>query len=209
MLFDHESFDAHEMVVAACDAESGLKAIIALHSTALGPAAGGCRLWRYGDDAAALTDALRLSRGMTYKNAMAELPLGGGKNVVMAPPTIPDRKALFAALGRAIDRLGGSYWTAEDVGVGPDDMAAVAGTTRFVAGLEQGRFAAGDPSPVTAQGVFACLEAGARRLWGDGALAGATVGVQGLGHVGWALCRLLHQSGARLLVSDLDDERTR
>ncbi|GAB5468148.1 MAG: Glu/Leu/Phe/Val dehydrogenase [Rhodospirillales bacterium] len=207
MLFDHESFDAHENVVFAHEPASGLKAIIALHSTALGPAAGGCRLWRYDDDRAALADVLRLSRGMTYKNALAGLPLGGGKCVILAPPEIADRTALFAALGRAIDRLGGAYWTAEDVGVSPADLAAVAGSTRFVAGLDEGRHASGDPSPVTARGVFVCLLAGAERLWGRRDLSDLTVGVQGLGHVGWHLCGLLRGAGAELLVTDLAMER--
>ncbi len=207
MLFDHKSFDAHETVVFADDEASGLRAIIALHSTALGPAAGGCRLWHYNSDLAALDDVLRLSRGMTYKNAMAGLPLGGGKTVIMAPEQIRDRRALFAALGRAIDRLGGSYWTAEDVGVGPADMAAVATATRFVAGLEKGRHASGDPSPVTAKGVFTCLMAGAHRIWGGRTLSGLTVAVQGLGRVGWHLCQALHAAGADLLVSDIDARR--
>ncbi len=207
MLFDHESFDDHETVVFAKDEASGLRAIIALHSTARGPAAGGTRLWRYSDDQEALGDVLRLSRGMTYKNAMAGLPLGGGKTVIMAPERIADRPALFAALGRAIDRLGGAYWTAEDVGVGPADMAAVARQTRFVAGLESGHHASGDPSPVTALGVFTCLLAGAAHLWGSSDLTGRAAAVQGLGHVGRHLCHLLHQAGAKLIVSDLDGAR--
>lgn len=213
MLFDHESFDGHETVVFAKDEASGLSAIIALHSTALGPAAGGTRLWRYGSDRDALGDVLRLSRGMTYKNAMAGLPLGGGKTVILAPDAFTDRRALFAALGRAIDRLGGAYWTAEDVGVSPADMAAVAGETRFVGGLEagglgSGRYASGDPSPVTARGVFTCLQVGAEHLWGSRDLSGRRAAVQGLGHVGQHLCHLLHAAGASLVVSDLDGART-
>ncbi len=207
MLFDHESFDDHETVLFARDEPSGLSAIIALHSTARGPAAGGTRLWRYSDDRQALGDVLRLSRGMTYKNAMAGLPLGGGKTVILAPPQIRDRGALFQAHGRAIDRLGGSYWTAEDVGVSPADMANVARETRFVAGLEKGRHASGDPSPVTARGVFACLLAGAEHLWGSRDLTGRTAAVQGLGHVGRHLCGLLQGAGAALIVSDLDEAR--
>ncbi len=207
MLFDHESFDDHETVVFAKDEASGLSAIIALHSTALGPAAGGTRLWHYRDDREALGDVLRLSHGMTYKNAMAGLPLGGGKTVVMAPETIRDRQALFAALGRAIDRLGGAYWTAEDVGVGPADMAVVASQTRYVAGLEAGRFASGDPSPVTARGVFTSLLAGAQHLWGAKDLNGRTAAVQGLGHVGQHLCHYLYAAGAKLIVSDLNSAR--
>lgn len=207
MLFDHESFDNHETVVFAKDEASGLSAIIALHSTALGPAAGGTRLWRYGSDGEALGDVLRLSRGMTYKNAMAGLPLGGGKTVVLAPSQIQDRPAFFAGLGRAIERLGGAYWTAEDVGVGPADMAAVASETRFVAGLESGRYASGDPSPVTARGVFTCLLVGAQHLWGSRDLLGRRAAVQGLGHVGQHLCHLLHAAGANLVVSDLDATR--
>lgn len=207
MLFDHESFDDHESVVFVRDAASDLSAIIALHSTLRGPAAGGTRLWRYGDDREALTDVLRLSRGMTYKNAMAGLPLGGGKTVVLAPEAIRDRQALFQALGRAIERLGGAYWTAEDVGVVPDDMAAAARETRYVAGLETGRHASGDPSPATARGVFSCLMAGAEHLWGQQDLSGLTAAVQGLGHVGHHLCELLQAAGANLIVTDLDEAR--
>ncbi|MEO1192343.1 MAG: Glu/Leu/Phe/Val dehydrogenase dimerization domain-containing protein [Pseudomonadota bacterium] len=207
MLFEHVSFAGHERVVHAIDKTSGLQAIIAVHSTALGPAAGGCRLWRYECEVDALTDVLRLSHGMTYKNAIASLPLGGGKCVVLAPEEIADRPALFNALGRAIQDLSGLYWTAEDVGVSPADMAAIASATSFVAGLDQGEHASGDPSPVTARGVFTCMLAGVRRLWGQEDLSGLTAGVQGLGHVGWALAELAHRAGARLLVSDLDAAR--
>ncbi len=207
MLFDHESFDGHESVTFVRDEASGLSAIIALHSTLRGPAAGGTRLWRYGDEREALSDVLRLSRGMTYKSAMADLPLGGGKTVVLAPETIRDRQELFRALGRAIERMGGAYWTAEDVGVVPADMAAAAQETHYVAGLESGRHASGDPSPATSRGVFSCLLAGAEHLWGKTDLTGMTVAVQGLGHVGHQLCELLHGAGATLIVTDLDEAR--
>lgn len=192
-----------EQIVRLSDEASGLTGFIVVHSTRLGPAAGGCRFWRYptGDDAVA--DALRLAEGMTYKNALAGLPFGGGKAVIRAPAGQYDRSALFRAYGRAVNDLGGRYVTAEDVGTSVEDMVSVAQETPHVAGLPQksGK-AGGDPSYWTARGVFDAMEvAVARRL--KAKLADITVAVQGLGHVGWALCQLLHAAGARLIVSEV------
>ncbi len=205
-VFDSTAFDAHEGVHFFDDPASGLRAIIAVHSTALGPAAGGCRLLHYASSEAALTDALRLSRGMSYKNAVAGLPLGGGKAVVLRDPQRAPTPALFEAFGRAVEQLGGRYVTAEDVGVGVADMEVVARSTQYVCGLtpcDDGS-AGGDPSPKTAYGVFCGIRAAVRAQLGHDSVAGLRVAVQGLGHVGWHLCDLLHTAGARLVVSDLN-----
>lgn len=201
-VFEHQAFDQHEAVHFVHDAASGLRAIIALHSTALGPAAGGCRLWAYENDEAALTDALRLSRGMSYKNAVAGLGLGGGKAVILhrGRPT----PAMLEAFGRAVESLGGRYVTAEDVGIGLDDVTVIARTTRYVSGLAQD---SGDPSPKTARGVFHGIRAAVRAKLGRDDLAGLTVAVQGLGGVGYHLCTALHEAGARLVVADIDPSR--
>jgi len=197
------SFDAHEAVVAFEDEKTGLAGIIAIHSTHLGPAAGGCRVATYASPDAALTDALRLSQGMSYKNALADLPAGGGKAVLYRVNPDVSREATFEAFGAEIQALGGQYITAEDVGTSVADMLAVARKTRFVAGLPpQAGQAGGDPSPWTALGVFVSLEAAASRP-----LAGARVAVQGLGSVGFKLCERLHAAGARLVVADIDQLR--
>ena len=170
-VFDHPDFDQHDSLHYVQDADSGLKAIIAIHSTALGPAAGGCRRWQYASDADALTDALRLSRGMSYKNAVADLPFGGGKAVILASDEAPKSPQLFRAFGRAVGSLNGSYITAEDVGVNIDDMRDVQKETRFVSGLPQsGDSAGGDPSPWTALGVYLGIEAAARAQLGADSL---------------------------------------
>jgi leucine dehydrogenase len=191
-----------EEIVPLDDPQSGLRGVIVLHSTKLGPAAGGCRAWRYESDNEASMDAMRLAEGMSYKNALAGLPLGGGKAVINLPRLDFDRAALFRAFGRAIASLGGRYVTAEDVGTSVDDMLTVAQATHHVAGLPARPGApGGDPSPWTALGVFKAMEvAVARRLEAD--LSDLTVGVQGLGNVGFALCELLHQAGARLIVAE-------
>jgi leucine dehydrogenase len=203
-VFDAPAFDAHEGVHFFTDKAAGLSAIIAIHSTALGPAAGGCRMWPYEASEGALQDVLRLSRGMSYKNAIAELPLGGGKAVIWGNPRTDKSDALFEAFGRAIDTLGGRYWTAEDVGVSTADMAIVARQTRFVAGLDQGDAASGDPSPFTARGVFEGIKSCAARVFGSDDLTGRHVAVQGVGHVGAYLCRHLAEAGARLTLTDID-----
>lgn len=207
-MFDNKNFDDHEKVVHINDRESGLRAIIAIHSTALGPAAGGCRLWSYPSADAALDDALRLSRGMSYKNAVAGVPLGGGKGVILGPVAAEKRSAAFRAFGDAVNALGGAYITAEDVGVSVEDMRAVASRTRFVSGLSaaSGR-AGGDPSPYTARGVRRGIEAVARHALGRSDLEGLRVAVQGLGNVGGNLCRELAARGARLWVADIDPAR--
>ncbi len=209
-IFNHPEFDHHDSINYFEDPASGLKAIIAVHSTALGPAAGGCRRWTYASEDAALTDVLRLSRGMTYKNAVAGLPFGGGKSVILAAEYAPKSRALFEAFGRVVDSLQGRYITAEDVGISVDDMRIVRGETPFVSGLPQsGSGAGGDPSPWTALGVFRGIEAAVAARLGKDSLAGVTVAVQGVGHVGLQLCTLLHEAGARLRVADVNRDSLR
>ena len=204
-VFDHAEFDQHESLHFINDASTGLRAIIAIHSTTLGPAAGGCRYWSYAADADALTDALRLSRGMTYKNAVAELPFGGGKAVILADEAAPKTPELLTAFARAVDSLGGRYVTAEDVGMSVDDMRHVQQQTQYVSGLPQsGENAGGDPSPWTALGVFLGMQAAVKARLGKNSLDGLTVAVQGVGHVGVYLCRLLHEAGAKLLIADVN-----
>lgn len=198
----------HEQVTVRRDPTVGYLGIFAVHSTALGPAVGGTRLWPYASFDEALADALRLSRGMTYKNALAGLPFGGGKAVLMGPGPAdrPAREAFFRAHGRAVDGLGGRFVTAEDVGTSPADMEAVARETRHVAGLSRGM---GDPSPYTARGVLRAMEAVAVERWGTRDLGGRRVAIQGLGNVGFHLARLLSGAGARLVVADLRPDRVR
>jgi len=207
-MFDHPDYDGHEKVLMVEDAGSGLRAIIAVHSTKLGPAAGGCRLWNYVNGEAALSDALRLSRGMSYKNAMAGLPLGGGKAVILGPVAEMRREDVLEAFGRAVGSLNGDYITAEDVGVSVADMRTVARATRFVSGLAgaEGR-SGGDPSPYTARGVRVGIEAAVRAQLGRAEIAGLAVAVQGLGHVGMYLCEELHELGANLVVADINSDR--
>jgi leucine dehydrogenase len=194
----HPSFDGHEDVIAVGDDALGFAGFVAIHSTALGPAAGGCRIWDYNSADDALTDALRLSRGMTYKNARADLPLGGGKAVIYRLNT--DRVDAFQKFGEAVENLHGKYITAEDVGATVADMRAIAGRTSYVAGLpkEAGQ-AGGDPSPMTALGTFVSIKA----LLG-GSVQGRTIAVQGVGAVGFNLCKLLSEEGAKLVVSDVN-----
>lgn len=203
-MFDHPDFDGHEGVHLFSDANSGLKAVIAVHNTARGPAAGGTRLWSYADPKDAVTDALRLSKAMSFKNAMAGLSLGGGKAVILRPDTEFDRKALFEAYGRAVEAVGGKYITAEDVGVSPDDMRIIKTQTDYVAGLDDGPAASGDPSPVTAEGVFRSIKVAVRHAMGRDSLEGLRVAVQGLGHVGYGLCEHLHGAGVHLIVTDIN-----
>ena len=202
-VFDHPDFDAHEDVVFAHDPATGLRAIIAIHDTTLGPALGGCRIRDYASDDAALADVLRLSRGMSYKAALAGLPLGGGKAVILTAPGRPKTPAMMRAMGRAVERLGGRYVTAEDVGSTVADMDEVAKATAHVGGRAGD---GGDPSPFTARGVFLCLEAAVRHRLGRD-LAGVHVALKGLGHVGFALAGFLHAAGARLTVADIDAGR--
>ena len=209
-VFDHREFDRHEIVHFVDDPNSGLKAIIAIHSTALGPAAGGCRRWQYASDADAVTDVLRLSRGMTYKNAIAGLPFGGGKAVILASDDSPKSETLFRAYGRAVETLGGRYITAEDVGISVDDIRIVREETRFVSGLPQsGDSAGGDPSPWTALGCFLGLKAAVRHRLDRDDIRGLKVAVQGVGHVGLRLARLLAEAGAEVLVADVNRDNLR
>src|SRR5215510_3078374 len=175
-MFDKAAFAGHESVHHFFDAKTGLRAIIALHSTKRGPAGGGCRMWNYATADEAFVDALRLSEGMSYKNAMADLPLGGGKAVIWGNSKTDKTPELFRALGRAIDTLSGKYWSAEDVGVSVNDMAFAAEETKYVAGLP-GK--SGDPSPVTAKGVFGGIREAVKRAFGTDDVNGKHVAVQG------------------------------
>ena len=206
-IFSQPDFDAHEAVHAFFDGGAGLKCFIAVHSTALGPAWGGCRMWPYGSDSDAIRDVLRLSRGMSYKNAMAGLAYGGGKAVIMGDPRHGKSPALFRAFGGAVEQLGGRYITAEDVGTSVEDMECVAQVTDHVGGIPKpGGYRGGDPSPRTAFGVYQGMRAAVRVALGRDSFAGLTVAVQGVGHVGYHLCRYLSESGARLVVADLNPD---
>lgn len=203
-------FDSHERVALAKDAATGLHAIIAIHSTHLGPAAGGVRRWAYVSEAAALTDALRLSRGMSYKNAMAGLRAGGGKAVLIAPSSggAPKTEALLEAFGDAVAALGGRYVTAEDVGMSDADMVVVSRRTAHVAGLPVAAGeVGGNPGPFTARGALVGLKAAVRHKLGRGDVAGLHVAIQGVGSVGGALARALAAEGARLTLADVDAAR--
>lgn len=205
-MFDKPAFAGHESVHHFFDAKTGLRAIIAIYSTARGPAAGGCRMWNYATADDAFVDALRLSEGMSNKNAMADLPLGGGKAVIWGNSKTDKTPDLFRAFGRAIETLNGKYWSAEDVGVSVHDMAYAAEETKYVAGLPTGKAASGDPSPVTAKGVFLGIKATALRAFGTDDLNGKHVAVQGVGHVGAYVCGHLAKAGAKLTVTDVNAE---
>jgi len=200
-LFNLVDFDDHEQVVYCSDDSSGLKAIIAVHNTALGPAAGGCRFWDYASDDEALKDVLRLSKGMTYKNAMAGLKLGGGKGVIIGDPKSLKSNDLFKSFGTAVNNLNGRYYTAEDVNITTGDMAIVNQVTNFVSGLE-GK--SGNPGPFTALGTFLGIKAAVKFKLGREDLTGIKIAVQGLGSVGYSLCEKLHQAGAELFVTDIN-----
>jgi leucine dehydrogenase len=206
--FDDPAFDDHERVVYCCDAATGLKAIIAIHSTALGPAAGGCRLWNYPSADDALHDVLRLSQGMSYKNAMAGLDFGGGKAVIIKSADFDGTEALFEKFGEFVAKLNGDYVTAEDVGMSVEIMEMIARKTKHVAGLTpKAGQAGGDPSPKTALGIFSGIEAAVRFKLGRDDLKDTVIAVQGAGHVGYYLCRYLSKAGAKLIVADIDDAR--
>ncbi len=204
-VWDLPDFDDHEGVHLFRDAPSGLTAIIAIHSAHLGPAGGGTRFWHYADRDAAVTDALRLSRGMSYKNAMAGLAMGGGKAVILADDARTKTPAMIAAFARAVDGLGGRYVTAQDVGMSADDMLAIAQGTRFVSGLPpKAGGAGGDPGPSTALGVFLGVKAAVARKLGKTDLTGVHVAIQGVGSVGGGLARHLAEAGAKLTLADRD-----
>jgi leucine dehydrogenase len=205
-LFDTIAEMGHEQLVLCQDTASGYRGIIAVHSTVLGPALGGTRFWNYASDEEAIVDALRLARGMTYKNAVAGLNLGGGKSVIIGDNKTVDREMIFRAHGRFVESLGGRYITAEDVGTSTSDMDYVHMETDYVSGLA-GR--SGDPSPVTAHGVFRAIEASAKQRWGSNELAHRTIAIQGCGHVGYYLAKELHERGAKLVVTDIDADRVK
>lgn len=207
-VFADDAFDNHERVVFCCDKDTGLKAIIAIHSTALGPAAGGSRLWNYASDSEALHDVLRLSQGMSYKNAMAGLKFGGGKAVIIKTPDFQGSDALYEAFGDFVEDLNGSYITAEDVGMSVSIMETISRRTKYVSGLPpKGDHAGGDPSPKTAFGIFKGIEAAAQFKLQAESVEGITVAVQGAGHVGYYLSKYLHEAGAKILVADIDQDR--
>ena len=208
-VWDLPDFDAHEGVHMFADPASGLRAVIAVHSTALGPAAGGVRFWHYANSERAVTDALRLSRGMSFKNAMAGLDLGGGKGVVLAPePGAVITEAQLRAFGRAVESLGGRYVTAEDVGMSEARMKTIAEETKYVSGLPVASGAAGgDPGPYTALGIYLGVKAAAKRALGAAEMRGVHVAIQGVGSVGGGLARLLAKDGARLTLADVDAVR--
>ena len=199
-VFSSIDLDSHEQVSFFSDEASGLKAIVAIHNTSRGPALGGCRIWPYPDEQDAIMDVLRLSRGMTYKAAMANLPFGGGKAVIIADSRTQKTPALLRAFGRCVEKLGGRYITAEDVGTSVEDMVLIKEATAHVVGLPGG---SGDPSPFTAIGVYEGICSAVLHRLGKETLKGVKVAVQGLGHVGYHLCKLLSEAGAQLIVTDI------
>ncbi len=213
-VFSHPDFDHHERVVFCNDSETGLRAIIAVHNTHLGPALGGCRMWPYPTEADAVRDVLRLSRGMTYKSALAGLPLGGGKSVIIGDPRKDKSEALMRAMGSAVEGLGGRYIAAEDSGTGVADIKAMATQTAHVAGVAEkrnpdGTLRSGDPSPATAYGTFVGLKAAVRSRLGTDDLTGLRVAIQGVGSVGFRLAKHLTDAGARLWVTDIHPDQAR
>lgn len=199
----------HEQVLFCQDQASGLKAIIAIHNTTLGPSLGGTRMWQYASEAEALTDVLRLSRGMTYKSSLAGLNLGGGKAVIIGDSRKDKSEAMFRRFGQFVDSLDGKYITAEDVGINTRDIEFVAEETDHVAGLPEYRGGSGDPSPVTAYGVYMGMKAAAQQQYGSDSLNGKKILVQGVGHVGEALVNYLTQEGAEVIISDIYQDRVK
>jgi len=208
-VFESRDFDGHETVAFFHDKASGLRAIIAIHSTALGPACGGTRFYPYTDGEAAAIDALRLSRGMSYKSAIADLPLGGGKAVIIGDPLRDKTEARLLAYADAINALGGRYITAMDVGILPKDMPVIARGTKYIAGYDQPGKPGGDSGPPTALGVFVGLKAAVKHRLAADSTKGLTIAIQGLGKVGMNLAKRLHEEGARLIVSDVNAENVK
>ena len=202
-VFNSPDFDGHENVVFGCDEATGLKCIIGIHNTNRGPALGGSRFWNYENEQAAITDVLRLSKGMTYKAAVTGLNLGGGKSVIIGDPKKIKTPDLMRAFGRIIERLNGSYITAEDVGTTVQDMDYIRESTAHVRGKSTGT---GNPSPVTAYGTFMGLKAAVKHKLGTDDLTGLRVAVQGVGNVGYYLCKDLHEAGAKLVVTDINED---
>lgn len=205
-LFDYmEKYD-YEQVVICQDKNSGLKAIIAIHDTTLGPALGGLRMWTYDSEDAAIEDALRLAKGMTYKAAAAGLNLGGGKTVLIGDPKKDKSEELFRSLGRYIEGLNGRYITAEDVGTNVEDMDLIHLETKYVTGISPAFGSSGNPSPVTAYGVYKGMKAAAKEAFDNDSLKGLTIAVQGVGNVAYSMCEYLHQEGAKLVVTDINED---
>lgn len=202
-VFDHPDFDHHEQVAFFHHQPSGLNAIVAVHNSNLGPALGGCRMWPYSSNEQALSDVLRLSRGMTYKSAVAGLPLGGGKCVIIGDPRRDKSESMLLALGEFIQGLGGAYITAEDSGTSVPDMAVISRSTEFVAGVNPNGAHGGDPSPTTAYGTFVGLKAAVKHRLGSDNLSGLKVAIQGVGNVGFYLAKHLKEAGAELIVADI------
>jgi leucine dehydrogenase len=201
-VFDHSEYDNHEQVLFCRDREAGLFAIIAIHDTTLGPAAGGCRMWPYASVDDAVTDVLRLSQAMSYKNALAGLPLGGGKSVIIGDPNQDKNERLLTSFARFVQRLGGQYYTAEDIGIGINDVEVLARESDYVFGLAT----TGDPSPFTARGCFEGIRAAVKHKLGRDSLDGLKVAVQGVGNVGRFVCKNLHEAGAELIIADVNPE---
>jgi len=202
MRIEQVHVQTHEKVLHCTDSDSGLNAFIAIHDTTLGPALGGCRMWNYASAQEALSDALRLSAGMTAKSALAGVPFGGGKAVIMGDSRTEKTPEMMRAFGGFVETLKGEYIAGEDVGITPQDMLLAARETDHIVGLPEGPFASGDPSPVTAELVFRCMKAAGALVFGSDDLRGKKVAVQGLGHVGWVLANLLYQAGARIVAAD-------
>jgi leucine dehydrogenase len=197
----------HEQLLFCNDNATGLKAIIAIHNTVLGPSLGGTRFWNYNNEHEALTDVLRLSRGMTYKSSVAGLNLGGGKAVIIGNPKKLKNEALLRRFGKFVDSLGGKYITAEDVAMTSRDMELINMETDHVSGLPENMGGSGDPSPVTAYGVYVSMKASAKETWGNESLTGKKILVQGIGHVGEVLVNHLTQEGAKVFINDISEER--
>lgn len=208
-IFEYMAKYEYEQLVMCHDPVSGLKAIICIHDTTLGPALGGTRMWNYANEEDAILDALRLARGMSYKNAAAGLNLGGAKAVIIGDSKKDKNEMLFRAFGRFVESLNGRYITAEDVGTSVEDMDYIKMETSHVAGLASVAGSSGDPSPITAYGTWKGIKACAKETWGTASLAGKTIAVQGLGHVGYALCKLLKDEGAKLIVTDISTENAK
>lgn len=196
----------YEQLVFCQDKNSGLKAIICIHDTTLGPALGGTRMWNYETEEEAIEDAIRLGRGMTYKNAAAGLNLGGGKTVIIGDPLKDKNEEMFRAFGRFIQGLNGRYITAEDVGTTVADMDLIHEETDFVTGISPAFGSSGNPSPVTAYGIYIGMKAAALEAFGDDSLEGKTITVQGVGNVAYTLCKHLHEEGAKLIVTDINQD---
>lgn len=211
-VFSSPDFDQHENVVFGYDQDSGLRAVIAIHNSNLGPAMGGCRMYPYASERDALRDVLRLSKGMSYKAALAGVALGGGKSVVIGNPLKDKSRQLFEAMGRLVDTLSGKYIAAQDMGINVQDLEQMATQSEYVSGIsnrvdELGKLRTGDPSPATAFGVFCGIKAALTSRLNRHELEGIRVAIQGLGHVGYHLARLLHEAGAKLWVSDINKAR--